>query len=140
MGRINTKSVVVGGLLAGLVINISETILNMPVLGADLEATLRSLSLPPVGGGAIGIFVLGGFGLGVLLVWLYAGMRPRFGAGPSTAIKAAVAVWLLAYVWPSLGLGLMGFMPARLLTIAVFWGLIEVILAALIGGWCYKEA
>ena len=92
MGRINTKGVIFGGLLAGLIINISETILNLPVLGADLEAALKALNLPPVGGGAIGVFILGGFGLGVLLVWLYAGMRPRFGAGPSTAIKAAMAV------------------------------------------------
>ena len=34
MARINTRGLVVGGLVAGLIINISEYILNEPVLGA----------------------------------------------------------------------------------------------------------
>ena len=54
MGRINIKGVVFGGLLAGLIINISETILNIPVLGADLEAGLKprcGLKAAPRGGG-----------------------------------------------------------------------------------------
>ena len=140
MGSINMKGVVIGGLLAGLIINISETILNVPVLGADMEAAMKALNLPPVGGGAISGFVVGGFGLGVLLVWLYAAIRPRFGAGPKTATTTAVAVWLLAYVWPALGMGLTGVMPLRLLTIATIWGLAEVVVAALAGGWFYKEA
>lgn len=140
MAQINMKGVVVGGLLAGLIINISEFILNMPVLGADMEAAMSALNLPPVGGGAIGVFVVGGFVMGLVLVWLYAAIRPRLGPGPKTAIVAGVVVWFLAYFWPSLGMGVMGFFPARLLTIAVVWELAEVILAALAGGWFYKEA
>ncbi|PYS33051.1 MAG: hypothetical protein DMG14_32725 [Acidobacteria bacterium] len=37
MPRINVKGVIIGGLLAGLIINIGESILNIPVLGAQLE-------------------------------------------------------------------------------------------------------
>jgi hypothetical protein len=139
MTGMNMKRVVIGGLLAGVIINISETIMNVPVLGAQMEAALKQLNLPTVGGGAIGVFVVGAFVLGLMLVWLYAAIRPRFGPGPKTAIIAGIVLWLLAYVWPSLGMGLMGYMPAKLLTITVLWGLAEVIVAALAGGAVYKE-
>src|SRR5438132_1232244 len=140
MAQINVKRVILGGLLAGLVINISETILNIPVMGQQMEEVLKGRNLPPVGGGAIGVFVIGAFVIGVLLVWLYAAIRPRFGAGPKTAILAGIILWLLAYVWPSLGSGMMGFIPMKLLLISTLWGLGEVILAALAGGAVYKEA
>ena len=140
MAHINLKGVVIGGLLAGLIINISESILNIPVLGAQMEAALRALNLPPVGNGPIVVFLVGGFALGLILVWLYAAIRPRFGAGPKTAIIAAIVLWFLAYFWPSLGMGLMGFMPMKLLSVGVVWGLAEVIIAALAGGAVYKEA
>src|SRR5467141_3887086 len=133
MTQMNMKRVVIGGLVAGLIINISETIMNVPVLGPQMEAALKQLNLPAIGGAAIGVFVVGAFVLGLLLVWLYAAIRPRFGPGPKTAIIAGLVLWLLAYVWPSLGNGLMGFMPMKLLTVAVLWGLAEVIFAALVG-------
>src|SRR5437667_4515115 len=46
---------------------------------------------------AIGVFVIGGFVLGVLLVWLYAAIRPRFGPGPKTSLIAGLVLWFLAY-------------------------------------------
>ena len=151
MVRINRKRVAIGGLLAGLIIDISESILNIPAFGTQIEAAMEALNLPPVGIGPVGVFLVGAhrlpyFGiapsvpLGLTLVWLYAAIRPRFGEGPRTAIIAAIVLWFLAYFWPSLGLGLMGFVPVKLLLVAVPWGLIEVIIAALAGGAVYKEA
>ncbi len=135
----NGKRIILGGLLAGLIINISETILNIPVLGAQMEAAMRKLNLQPVGSAAISVFVVGAFVLGMLLVWLYAAIRPRFGPGPKTALIAGVIFWVLAYVWPAVGNGTMGILPGKLLTVATLWGLVEVILAALVGGAVYKE-
>ena len=140
MGKINMKGVILGGLVAGVIINISETILNVPVMGPAMEAALKDRNLPALGNAAIGGFVVGALVLGFLLVWLYAAIRPRLGAGPKTAVAAAIVVWLLAYVWPAVGQGLMGFMPGKLLAVATLWGLVEVILAALAGGKIYKEA
>ena len=104
--------------MAGLVINISETILNVPVMGTQMEAALAERNLPAIGGGAIGVFVIGSFVIGIVLAWLYAAIRPRLGPGPRTAVAAGVLVWFLAYLWPQLGLGLMGFMPAKLLMVS----------------------
>ena len=72
MSRINTGGVIKGGLVAGLIINISQTILNVPVLGPMMQAELAARNLPEVTGAAIGIFVVMCFVLGLLLVWLYA--------------------------------------------------------------------
>jgi hypothetical protein len=81
MGR-----VLVGGLATGLVINVGETILNVPLAGAETEQALAARNLPPIGGGAIAYFVVLCFLLGILIVWIYAAVRPRLGPGPKTAV------------------------------------------------------
>ena len=139
MGRINTGRVIIGGLVAGVVINIGEAILNIPIVGAESDAALQALGLEPVGGGAIAVFVVTGFLLGLLAVWLYAAMRPRLGPGPKTAVIAGLVLWFLAVVFPSIGYGMLGFFPVRLLVITTVWGLFEMPIAAVAGAWLYKE-
>jgi len=140
VARINTRGVVVGGLVAGLIINVSEYILNEPVLGARMLAELTAHNLPPVGGSAIAVFVILGFVLGLVLVWLYAAIRPRFGAGPKTAAIAGAMVWFLDYFCGSIVLGALGLFPTQLILIALIWGFVELIVAALVGGRLYTEA
>jgi len=139
MDRINMARVLIGGLAAGLVINIGEFLLNGIVFAADLAAAMARLQLPPVGGSAIGVFVIVAFALGIALVWLYAAIRPRFGAGVTTALYAAATVWGLAYLYPSIGMGMMGLFPARLVVIGTIWGLVEVCVAAVVGAFFYRE-
>jgi hypothetical protein len=139
MAGINARGVVVGGLVAGLIINIGEFILNVPVLGAQLEAEMIARNLPPIATSAIVAFVTFGFIQGVLIVWLYAAIRPRFGPGPKTAIVAGLFVWFLASLYSSVAIGLMGFLAAQTLTIATVWSLVEMLIAALAGAALYKE-
>ena len=79
------------------------------------------------------------FVLGVLLVWLHAAIRPRFGPGPKTAITAGLLVWIFAYFFPTVGISAVGMVPARLAAIACTWGLVEVPLAAWVGARLYTE-
>ena len=53
--------------------------------------------------------------LGIASVWLYAAIRPRYGAGAGTAIMAGVAVWVMAHLWSGvyLGMGFIGLHPAE---------------------------
>ncbi len=139
MKGINVTRVVLGGLLAGLVINIGESILNGWLFAAEMEAAMTRLSLPPIGGRAVAVFLLMGFALGIATIWLYAAIRPRFGAGVNTALCAGAAAWLLAYVYPSVGFAVMGLFPTRLIAIGVVWGLGELLLAAVAGAWSYQE-
>jgi hypothetical protein len=140
MGGINVGRVVLGGLLAGLVIDVSEYLLNEVVLGEQMAAAMRRLNLPPVGGGAIGVFVVLGFALGIAAVWVYAAIRPRFGAGARTALCAGATVWFFAYLYPSIGMGVLGFFSGGVITLAVLWGLVELLLATVAGAWLYQEA
>jgi hypothetical protein len=132
--------VVLGGLAAGLIINIGEVILNIPLLGAELDQALQARNLPPVGGGAIAYFVAVCFLLGILIVWTYAAVRPRLGPGPKTALTVAVLVWLLSFVWSGGAQAPMGIMPARLTVVALLWGLGELVIATLVGAKLYREA
>ena len=139
MGRINTGRVILGGLVAGLVINIGEIILNIPIIGAESDAALQALGLEPPGGGAIAVFIATGFLLGLVAVWLYAAMRPRFGPGPKTAVIAGLVVWALGFLVAAIGYGMLGFFPARLVVITTVWGLFEMPIASVAGAWLYKE-
>jgi hypothetical protein len=136
---INTSRVVIGGLVAGLIINVSEYILNVPLFGAEMDTALKARNLEPVGGGAIAVFVTLSFVLGLLLVWLYAAIRPRFGAGPKTAACAGSVVWFLAYFMSSVSFGMLGLFPSRLLLIGLVWGLVELVVAGIAGGYFYSE-
>ena len=139
MKGINLARVVLGGLLAGLLINIGESIFNAWLFASETAAAMARLNLPPVGGSAIATFFILGFALGIATVWLYAAIRPRFGAGVNTALCAAAMVWFLAYVYPSIGFAVMGVFPTRLIAIGIVWGLGELLLAGVAGAWLYQE-
>ncbi len=139
MSQINTGKLVAGGLAAGLVINVVESVVNLTVLAGPMDDMLAARNLDPVAGGAMAGFVVLGFALGFAVVWLYAAIRPRFGPGPSTAFKAGMAVWLLFY-----GLGvmvnwLMGIVSTNLYVITLVYTVIMMLVAAYVGGWVYKE-
>ncbi len=79
------------------------------------------------------------FVLGIAIVWLYAAIRPRYGAGPKTALCAGLAVWFFVWLWGFGGTVVMGLYPTKLVLITVIWGLFEVPIAAVVGAWPYKE-
>lgn len=139
MSRINMGRVVLGGLLAGLIVDIGESIFNMFVIRSQMEAALARLNLPQMTDATIIAFMVLGFALGIMTTWLYAAIRPRYGAGVSTALCAGAAVWFLAYVYPTLGSMLMGVFPAGLTAAALAWGLGEMLVAAVAGAWVYQE-
>ena len=139
MSRMNVGRVLLGGVLAGLIVNVGETILNVVVAGAAMEAALAARNLPPVGGSAIGGFVVITFLVGIVTVWLYAAIRPRFGPGPGTAVIAALVVWFFAYVHQSVAMLLMGILPAKVMVLGTVWGLVEIVIGSIAGAWVYKE-
>ena len=138
MGRMNTGRIVVGGLLAGVVLDISETILNIGVVGEQWQQVMGHYGLEQSSVVMVWYY-LWGFLTGIATVWLYAGLRTRFGAGPKTAVLAGLMVWFLQYFLGFFGYGLSGMFPMNLVLVSLVWGLAEMILAALVGGWYYRE-
>lgn len=140
MGRINLGRVVVGGLVAGLVVNVGEFILNALILAEEMDAAMKALNRPPVDPGMIVWFVIFSFGFGLMLVWTYAAIRPRFGPGMKTAICASSICWGLGYLYPTLFFYVLNFFPRSMVVFTTIWGLGEVVLAGIAGAWLYREA
>ncbi len=70
---------------------------------------------------------------------MYAAIRPRFGAGPKTAVIAGLAVWFFVGLLHAIGEAPMGLMPQRLMTIGTIVGLIAIPVATVVGAYIYKE-
>ena len=139
MQKINWNRVILGGLLAGLVINICEFLVDGLVLGDEWTASLKNLGRPPMGAGATTAFVLWGFLVGIYSLWLYASLRPRMGPGPRTAAIAGFAVWILGSLLPSISAVAMHLFPNRLMGIDLVLTLVEMVAGTVIGAWLYKE-
>lgn len=105
MGNINWGRVILGGLLAGVVINAVEFTLHAVILDPDWKAAMAALGQPTQEDPADMMIYVGlGFLIGILAVCYYAAIRPRFGAGPKTAVCAGLGVWALAYLVPTIGM------------------------------------
>jgi hypothetical protein len=140
MGKINYGRVLIGGLVAGLVISVGEYLLNEIVFGEQMATVMTNLGLSVPGSEQIAGFVVMTFILGIALVWLYAAIRPRFGAGVKTAIIAGIVTWLLGNCLPTAGFTIMGVLPTDLAVTGSLWGLVEIVIAGVAGAWLYKEA
>jgi hypothetical protein len=139
MGKINWARVILGGLFAGVIVNLSEFLVNGVLLSRDWQAAMEALgrSTPPKS--FLAILVTWGFLAGISIVWLYAAARPRFGPGPKTALLTGFAFWFFSYALPSFGQLAFGLFPRHLVAIGALAGLVEVIIASLAGAWLYQE-
>ena len=91
-------------------------------------------------GGQIALFNIMGFLAGIALIWLYAAIRPRRGADPKTAMCAGATVWFLYYVMPTIGgQSALDLWPLGAAITMILWGLVEMVVAGLAGGWLYRE-
>ena len=140
MSRINLGRVLIGGLLAGVIINISEFVLNGILLEEEMNAAMAALNRPPIAPSMIIWFVLISFGFGFMLVWTYAAVRPRMGPGVKTAVCAATLCWGLGYLYPNLFFYVMNLFPRNIIILTTIWGLAEVVIAGIAGAWVYTEA
>jgi len=135
----NVGRILTGGLLAGLVMNIGEFLLNGVIMGEKWDAAMAEMEMAPMGGGTIGVLVAVTFLIGIALVWLYAAIRPRFGAGPKTAIIAGFFAWLLLSVMPFVWNQLVPIWPANLMMTGLVWSFFEIPIVTVVGAWIYKE-
>ena len=138
MGKINWGRVILGGIVAGVIINIFESVTNGVILTHDWQAAMATLgrSMAP---SAIGVFVVWGFLAGIAAIWLYAAARPRYGAGAKTALLTGFAFWIISYLLPNLGQWALHLFPHRLIAIGLVVGLVEVLIASVAGAALYKE-
>ena len=137
----NTQKIVVGGLAAGVVMNVVDFVVNGFILKGMNDAALRRLNINPdslMTGGSIALFVGLDFAAGLLLTWLYAAIRPRFGSGPRTALYAGLVMWAIGgWIW-SLVFA-MGIFPWNTYIPGAIAALVSILAGAYTGGALYKE-
>ena len=138
MGKINWTRVILGGLVAGAIINIFESVLNGVAMAKDMEAAVSALGRQ-MGAGQLAMFIVWGFLVGIFAVWLYAAIRPRYGPGPRTALCAGASVWGLGYLLASVTPLALHLFPRRLMAIGLAVGLVELLVGTLAGAWLYRE-
>jgi len=139
MGKINWGRVLLGGLVAGVLLDLADYVLNTYVWAQQNAAMMKALgvSLRP---NAIPIFLIEGLVLGIAIVWAYAVARPRYGAGAKTAVITGLGVWVIGEVLPDADLWASGILPTRMLCIGVVVGLVLIVVVSVIGAALYKEA
>lgn len=140
MSQINYVGVLKGGVVAALIMLVSEAVLNVPIIGAQMDRELAARNLPGVSGGAFGVFTILTLLLGFLTVWLYAAIRPRLGPGPRTAMVAGLVVWATTYLYSAIAFGVLGVNSMGLIIVSIVWTLIEMIVASAAGAYFYNEA
>jgi hypothetical protein len=136
MAKTKWTWVIGGGLLAGVVINAGELVLHRVMLQERWTAAFAALGKHPTGWTT---FIPANFLVGFFTVWLYARLRPRYGPGPRTALRAGLAMWIIFWVIPTLALVPLELFPNQLLYLIIAGGVINAHLAALLGAWLYKD-
>src|SRR5580765_204131 len=111
--KINIGRVLLGGLVAGLILNIGEWVLNGVVLAKDMKEFFAKCNLPEPGPNFLVIAVGITFVLGIVLVLGYAAIRSRFGPGPKTAIIAALFAWFGIYLYSGIINGILFGIPLK---------------------------
>jgi hypothetical protein len=135
---INHLRTVLGGLLASVVLALGGTPLILwmrPAIMAAREAAHMPAVVQP---GILNMVEL--LLTGFLVVWLYAAIRPRFGAGVVTAARSGLAMWACSVLTSTLHLINDNFgLPSSLL-ILIAIGILPVFVAAgIVGAWTYRE-
>ncbi|HET7149803.1 MAG TPA: hypothetical protein VFI60_00215 [Candidatus Acidoferrum sp.] len=138
MGKTNKARVILGGLLAGLILNIFEYVLNGVVFASQWDAFEKAIGrqMRP---GAIPFFIVSSFVAGIGVVWLYAAARPRLGPGPKTAALTGIAYWFFAQALPDANSVAANVVPGRITVIIALILLVGCIIASLCGASVYKE-
>lgn len=137
--NINFGRVALGGLLAGVVLTIGEVVLNDLILASQMEEMMRKFNLSPPGTSFMVVAIFLTLVLGMVIVFMYALIRPRVGPGPKAAIIAGLIAWFCVYVYNGIVNGMLFSTPANFMIIAIVWGLFQYALAAIAGAWLYKE-
>jgi hypothetical protein len=140
MSGINMAKVIIGGLVAGVVLNAINFVVNGLMLGSQWQAATVARGVDPaaIENSMLAGWITSGFLLGVAIVWIYAAIRPRFGPGPTTAACAGLVAWAISHV-AYFSLAFTGMYPTGVVVMSTLGGLVSYLAAAYIGGRLYTE-
>ena len=139
MSGINVRRVIIGGLVAGLVANGFDFLITTYLLASEFAGMMARLHIGKEPSPAwIGVFAVLDFVWGLLLVFTYAAIRPRFGPGPKTAVISGVMLWLVVAITAALLLAMGVHTPASFAKSSALY-LVSAIVCSLVGAALYRE-
>lgn len=140
MQKINTGRALLGGIVAAVIIDLIEGVMNGVALKDDWASAMQALGKSgEVTGSAIAIYNIGGLLYGIIGVWLYCALISRYGKGSMTAAKAGLVVWALTSALPMLMWLPAGIVPNHLMSFAVLVDFIAILLGVTMGAILYRE-
>ncbi len=140
--KINVARLAAAGAVAGVIHFAMTGIVNGGILRTEMQDWLcgaGGLLHPPTQAVSTSLWALMSLIYGVVGVWIYASIRPRFGAGAKTALLAGLSLWIVSKLTVALDLTALGLVPGRIVVGQSIGGLVAVVLAVFLGAWLYKE-
>ncbi len=142
--NLNRQKLLIGGLAAGLVLNIIDFLANAVIFADRMQADANAFKaglgdqMAAMGGGQIAVYLFFNLIVGLLLVWTYAAIRPRFGPGARTAAYVALLFFVFGMIM-TYGYKSMGIMsPGLWWSYTALW-IVNLMLATTVGAWLYSE-
>jgi len=142
IARINVSRVIIGGFAAGLILFVAAAIVNAELYKNHWENwkdMMGSHIHPPAMGMSMALWFALNMLLGFVGVTIYASIRPRFGAGPKTALFAGLLLWLSSNAPSLLDRKALGILPESIVNGQFVAGFAAILVAVFTGAWLYKE-
>lgn len=140
MGKINIGRLILGGIVAGIVSDLLGYLVDGVLLQQNWSDALLALDKAEFSTTQLLEFNLIGLVFGILSVWIYVSMRPRFGAGWKTAVCAGVTAWMIGTLLPNISFMIvLGLFSKHLTLYTTLGGLVEVVAGTVAGAALYKE-
>ena len=141
MIKINWVRVVVGGLVAAVILFMTDGFFHERVVGADWKAIYAALGSnePQHSASGLAYFAIFELGRGLISIYLYSLMRSCCGPGPKTAAFAGIVAWLAFSVTGPAEFIPLGFYSHALWIKVGAFQLVTSIVAAIAGAALYRE-
>jgi hypothetical protein len=140
MGKMNFRRWLLAGLVAGVIMDIFGFFIDGMWLKPAWQSGMQTLGLSGFAPSVWAWFNVLGIVTGLVALWVYCGIRPRFGAGLNTAFKAALLVWVLGSLIPNLSFMVFGgLFTHQLAAYTTLGSFIQIVVGVIAGASLYKE-
>lgn len=142
MARINWGRLVLGGLIAAIIMFLTDGFIHEKIVASDWQAVFAGLRAaePEPHSTSMVYFALFELGRGFIAMLFYATMRTHFGAGPKTAVLAGIASWIAFSLTGPAQFIPLGFYSTALWIKVGALHLITSIIATIAGAALYKDS
>ena len=125
-----------GGSLGAVIILVTESVF-FRIFTSDVRELMEAHNFVTRGPGLLIPVTAMVFLVAIIAVWFYAAARPRFGAGPKTALMVFLPLWFVVrsteFVFIMFGV------DVRLVLLHAIWTLVTGAVSMVAGAWIYQE-